>query len=147
MAAVTKNRNFFNFFWSHIDKTVKKPNSTLGFLRRYLKVSNQDTKTAAYKTLVRPTIEYYSSVWSPHTKDAISKKEMVQRRAARYLINRHRNTSSVTSMLGDLEWDTLETRRKKTELTMTYKIINNLIAIRAEEYLTKQLAKQDLAIP
>jgi hypothetical protein len=97
MAAVTKNRNFFNFFWSHIDKTVKKPNSTLGFLRRYLKVSNQDTKTAAYKTLVRPTIEYYSSVWSPHTKDAISKKEMVQRRAARYLINRHRNTSSVPS--------------------------------------------------
>ena len=72
---------------------------------------------------------------------------MVQRRAARYLINRHRNTSSVTSMLGDLEWDTLETRRKKTELTMMYKIINNLIAIRAEEYLTKQLAKQDLAIP
>jgi hypothetical protein len=43
---------------SHIDKTVKKANSTLGFLRRNLKVSNQDTKTAAYKTLVRPTIEY-----------------------------------------------------------------------------------------
>ena len=37
---------------SHIDKTVKKVNSTLGFLR------NQDTKTVAYKTLVRPTIEY-----------------------------------------------------------------------------------------
>jgi hypothetical protein len=36
---------------SHIDKTVKKANSTLGFLRRNLKVSNQDTKTAAYKTL------------------------------------------------------------------------------------------------
>jgi hypothetical protein len=52
-------------FRSHIDKTVKKVNSTLGFLR------NQDTKTVAYKTLVRPTIEYCSSVWSPHTKDAI----------------------------------------------------------------------------
>jgi hypothetical protein len=50
-------------------------------------------------------------------------------------------------MLGDLEWDTLETRRKNTELAMMYKIINNLIAIRAEEYLTKQLVKQDLAIP
>jgi hypothetical protein len=37
---------------SHIDKTVKKANSTLGILRRNLKVSNQDTKTAAYKTLV-----------------------------------------------------------------------------------------------
>jgi hypothetical protein len=98
---------------------------------------NQDTKTVAYKTLVRPTIEYCSSVWSPHTKDAINKIEMVQRRAARYVTNRYRNTSSVTSMLGDLEWDTLEIRRKKIRLTMMYKIINNLIDIRAEEYLTK----------
>jgi hypothetical protein len=40
-------------------------------------------------------------------------------------------------MLGDLEWDILETRRKKIRLTMMYKIINNLIDIKAEEYLTK----------
>lgn len=46
---------------SHINKTVKKANSTLGCLRRNLKVSNQDTKTAAYKSLVRTTIEYCSS--------------------------------------------------------------------------------------
>jgi hypothetical protein len=52
-----------------------------------------------------PTIEYCSSVWSPHTKDAINKIEMVQRKAARYVINRYRNTSSVTFMPGDLEWD------------------------------------------
>jgi hypothetical protein len=32
-------------------------------------------------------------------------------------------------MLGDLEWDTLEIRRKKIRLTMMYKIINNLIDI------------------
>jgi uncharacterized protein (UPF0305 family) len=62
---------------------------------------------------------------------------MVQRRAARYVTNRYRNTSSVTSMLGDLKWDTLEIRRKKIRRTMMYKIINNLIDIRAEEYLTK----------
>ena len=61
---------------------------------------------------------------------------MVQRRAARYVTNPYRNTSSVTSMLGDLEWDILETRRKKIRLTMMYKIIN-LIDIKAEEYLTK----------
>ena len=63
---------------------------------------------------------------------------MVQRRAARYVTNRYRNTNSVTSMLGDLEWDTLETRRKKIRLAMMYKIINNLIDIRAEEYLKYQ---------
>ena len=78
---------------------------------------------------------------SKNTKDAINKIEMVQRRAARYVTNRYRNTSSVTSMLGDLEWDTLETRRKKIRLTMMYKIINNLIDIRAEEYLTNSSNK------
>jgi hypothetical protein len=60
-----------------------------------------------------------------------------QAKRAKYATNRYRNTSSVTSMLGDLEWDTLETRRKKIQLTMMYKIIINLIDIRAEEYLTK----------
>jgi hypothetical protein len=37
----------------------------------------------------------------------------------------------------DVSLDTLEIRRKKIRLTMMYKIINNLIDIRAEEYLTK----------
>ena len=41
---------------------------------------------------------------------------MVQRRAARYVTNRYRNTSSVTSMLGDLEWDTWN----KTKENPTY---------------------------
>jgi hypothetical protein len=80
---------------SHIDKTVKKANSTLGFLRRP-EGQQPGYENNAYKTLVRPTIEYCSSVWSPHTKDAINKIEMVQRRAARYVTNRYRNTSSVT---------------------------------------------------
>jgi hypothetical protein len=33
--------------------------------------------------------------------------EMVQRRAARYVVNRYHNTSSVTSMLKELKWPTL----------------------------------------
>ena len=38
---------------------------------------------------------------------------MVQRRAARYCTNRYHNTSSVTDMLQDLNWETLESRRIK----------------------------------
>jgi hypothetical protein len=37
--------------------------------------------------------------------------ESVQRRAARYVTKRYHNTSSVTSMLNDLNWNTLENRR------------------------------------
>ena len=75
----------YNLSWnSHIDRTAKKANNMLGFLRRNLRVNNRDTKAAAYKTLVRPNLEYCATVWSPYTDAGIRKIEMVQRRAARY---------------------------------------------------------------
>ena len=45
-----------------------KANRTLGFLRRNLFSCPRDVKEAAYKGLVRPVLEYGSSVWDPHTK-------------------------------------------------------------------------------
>ena len=63
-------------------------------------------------SLVRPTLEYASSVWDPYQQNDIHRLEMVQRRAARYVTNRYHNTSSVSSMI-ELEWITLEERRKQ----------------------------------
>ena len=126
-----------NLSWNrHIDQTVKKANSMLGFLRRNLRVSNESTKTSAYRSMVRPLLEYCSTVWSPYTQEHIQKIEMVQRRAARYVTNRYHITSSVTSMLGYLEWETLESRRTKNQLVMFFKIIHGLIDIPTERYLT-----------
>ena len=42
---------------------------TIGFLRRNLFSCPQDVKEAAYKGLVRPVLEYGSSVWDPHIKE------------------------------------------------------------------------------
>ena len=120
----------------HIDETVKKANSMLGFLRRNLRISNEHTRTSAYRSMVRPLLEYCSTVWSSYTQEDIKKIEMVQRRAARYVTNRYHNTSSVTSMLEHLEWETLEERRTKNQLVMFIKIIHGLLDIPAERYLT-----------
>ena len=38
-------------------------------------------------------------------------------------------------MITELEWDTLETRRKKNRLTLMYKLSHNLADIRPEDYL------------
>ena len=46
----------------HIDRTVKKENIMIGFLTRNLKISNQDTKSAAYFLLVRPYLECCASI-------------------------------------------------------------------------------------
>ena len=115
-----------NLSWnSHIDRTTKKANSMLGFLRRNLRINNSDTKAAAYKTLFRPNLKYCASVWSPYTA-AI---EMVQRRATRYATNRYHNTSCVTDMLQDLDWGSLESRRVKIQLTLLFKVIQDLVDI------------------
>ena len=66
---------------------------------------------------------------------SIKKVEMVQRRAARYATNRYRNTSSVTDMLDNLEWETLESRRTKIQLVMFFKIINDPVDIPSSNYL------------
>ena len=87
------------------------------------RVNSRETKASAYFTLVRPNLEYFSNVWSPYTIQAKKRIEMVQRRAARYATYRYRNTSSVTDILEDLNWDTLETRRSESQVTMMFKII------------------------
>ena len=46
----------------HIDIITKEANQTLGFLKRSIWVHNEDLKSVAYKTLVRPQLEYVSTV-------------------------------------------------------------------------------------
>ena len=68
---------------SHIDRTAKKANNMLGFLRRnLLRINNSDS------TLVRLNLEYCALVWSPYTAIDKRKIETVQSRAARYATNR-----------------------------------------------------------
>ena len=52
---------------THINNICKKGNSTVAFIRRKLRIPSRQIKTNAYKTLVRPTIEYSSSIWDPYT--------------------------------------------------------------------------------
>ena len=95
----------------------------------------------AYITVVRSNLEYCATVWNPFKKDHIHKLEMVQRRAARFVTKRFHNTSSVTHMLDHLQWETHEARRCKLQLTMFYKIVNNIVDIDKDLYLTPATTK------
>ena len=112
---------------NHINNTASKANRTLGFLRRNLKISSSAIKDRAYKVFVRPILEYASSVWDPYTQKSIDKLEAVQRRAARFVLNRYHNTSSVNLMLDSLGWPSLEQRRKIPRLGVMYKICSGLV--------------------
>ena len=124
----------------HVNNKVKSANSSLGLLKRNLKISNKTLKTQAYFTFVRPLVEYASPVWDPHTDSNIHKIEMVQHRAARFVFNKYMTSSedgshSVTKMLESLGWKSLEQRRTEARLVLMYKIVYGLVLIPIESYL------------
>ena len=114
---------------SHVNNICAKANKTIGFLKRNINISNKGIKEKGYKSLVRPTVEYASAAWNPHQKGDIQKLEMIQRRAARFVQNRYHNTSSVSDMIDQLEWPTLEERRRTASLSVMYKLMNNKLKI------------------
>ena len=104
-------------------RTVTSANKPMGFLRRNIRTKDRGIKEVAYKTLVRPILEYSSPVWSPYTKPNIHRIEMVQRRAARWTLGRFSLYDSVSSMLGELGWRSLKDRRTNARLCLFYEIV------------------------
>lgn len=120
---------------THIRNICGEANRSLAFVRRNLRTAPNTLKEAAYKSLVRPKLEYSSSVWSPHTQGNVAQIEKVQRRAARFVSGRFRNTSSVGDMLHNLKWESLERRRLNARVTMAFKIREGSIAIPVAPFL------------
>ena len=91
---------------------------------------------------MHPQLEYASSIWDPHTQSNIIKIEAVQRRAARFVKGGYRRTSSVSSMLGHLDWEDLHTRRQHGKMVLMYRKVNHLVEIPASTILQPVGAKK-----
>ena len=119
-----------NLKWDeHIEAACSRAKGVLWFLSRNPRISSSKTKELAYFSLVRPHVEYCSTIWDPYTAKNINKIEMVQRRGARFVTDHYQYTYSVSSMLNELGWRSLENRRRDARLAMFYKIQNSLVSI------------------
>ena len=112
-----------------MNKITSKANFTLGFLRRKLKACPPKLRETAYFSLVRSSSEYSSAVWDPFRQKDIDKFEKIQRAAARFVTQNYRQTASVTSLIQNLGWTDLKTRRKNSRLLCMLKILNELVEI------------------
>ena len=121
----------------HVNSVVMKGKRTSGFLRRNLKQCTTPIKAATYTTVVRPAVEYASTVWDPYRQRHIKAVEQVQRRAARYVCNNYtdRTPGRVTGMIQDLQSDSLEDHRHTSRLQMLFKIKHGLVDVKKELYL------------
>ena len=106
-----------------------KANNTLSLLRRNMGSCPRKTKERCYTTLVRPTIEYSSTVWDPYSSKNIDKLEAIQRPVARFVNGNNSWYASPSHMIADLRWESLAERRAKAKVAMTCAIMNGLVDI------------------
>ena len=81
-------------------------------------------------TYVRPLVEYASCVWSPSSVGLIRKIEADQKRFTKRL--QGFNFLDYHERLALLDLESLELRRLKADLCMTYKIMFNLFDINVD---------------
>jgi len=99
--------------YDHIDYIC---NWLLGFLKQNLYSCDKHFKEYAYKKFLLPSLEYCCAIWDPHHQIDITKLEMIQHRAARFVLNKPWNRhhqDSITEMLKELNWPSLQQCRKQ----------------------------------
>ena len=130
LGVILDNKLNFN---EHVDTITKKATNLLNLCRRNLHMCPQNLKETAYKSLIRPHLEYASPAWSPHTTRNIDKIESVQRRAGRFVLNNYNYgpDSDITEEINSqLQWSPLQHRRALYDLSMFFKIRNDLVNIK-----------------
>ena len=70
--------------------------------------ANPKVRETAYNTHVRPQLEYSSPIWHPDTDDKTLQLQKIQRRAARWTTSNYNNRSSVSAMLDQLGWRSMD---------------------------------------
>ena len=123
---------------THVSNVCTKANRTLGFLRRNLYSCPQEVKEAAYKGLVRPVLDYGSSVWDPPGVVLHEELESVEKRAARFVTgNYNYEIGSMTGILGQLKWESLKKKRKDNRLILLYKCLKGKASVLTDDLIPK----------
>jgi hypothetical protein len=120
-------------FSDHIQIIKGKALRRCHLIFRFFRSKNIKLLTRAYKTYVRPILEYNSYIWSPYLLKDIDAIESVQRYFTRRLLGSH---EPYTERLNELGFQSLEHRRVICDLVMCYKIVHGHVDLRFEEFFT-----------
>lgn len=73
------------FLYIHKDNVAAKGNKTLGFIRPSVRDCRKFLRETSFQTIVRPTLEYVSTLWDPTSQKKIKAFENMQRQAAHFI--------------------------------------------------------------
>ncbi|KAJ4437846.1 hypothetical protein ANN_13784 [Periplaneta americana] len=94
----------------HVTDTTGKAWRALHFVMRVLRKGSDKSKEIAYKSLVRPVMEYGATCWDPYRLEHIKTLEKIKKRALKCCLKN-----------SPLKWDTLMDRRTRIRLCALFK--------------------------
>ena len=121
-------------FHTHITSKIKIANRNLGIIFRTFTYMDKTIFLHLYKSLVRPHLEYASTVWSPHLRKHQIAIENVQRRATKLLSNIQ--FLPYTDRLKHLGIPSLEYRRLRADMLQVFKILFKYDQTSKKDFLT-----------
>ena len=119
-------------FDQHIKGIVRKANRMLGLIKIGFSCLDQEIFMHLYPVLVRPLLEYCVQVWSPYKRKYIKLIERVQRRATK-LVPALKDLP-YEERLTRLKLTTLEDRRIRGDMILTYKLIEGKEGIKYNKF-------------
>jgi len=121
-------------FTEHITKITRKAHQRANLIHRCFTSKTADLLVKAFITYVRPMLEYNSPVWSPTFKKDVILVESVQRRFTKRIPGMTGLTYH--SRLKKLKLESLELRRLRADLVLTYKILFGALRVNSDMFFS-----------
>lgn len=106
---------------THIDNTGASACRPLGYIKRNLYLTPRCVKQPGYKTFVQLKLNYANFIWWPHQSYLITKLELVQHKASRFITHDYSRTSNVTALNFNLDLCPLSQRTQLARLVLFQK--------------------------
>lgn len=121
----------------YIQQAKYKADKISNIILRIFKSHNIHTYTTAFKTYVRPLLEYNSIIWTPYHTSLIKQIESPQRSYTKKVCKRlNIKFDNYSERLEIMQMESLEYRRLKFDLILLYKILNKLIEVDFDTHFT-----------
>ena len=119
-------------FTAHVNKISTRAMTRANLIHKCFLSKNRSSLLRAFKSFVRPVLEYNSPVWSPRLVKDIKRIESVQRRFTKRIPGLE--NIKYYERLKVLDLESLESRRIKADLILTYKILFGHIQLDVDRY-------------
>jgi hypothetical protein len=119
-------------FSQHVTNLAAKCHQTANLILKCFRSGDATCLVMAFKTYVRPRLEYCSSAWNPTLIKNIEILEKVQRRFTKRIPKMKHLTYH--QRLTKLQLESLELRRIRADLILTYKLVFGLLDVEVSDF-------------